>query len=261
MRALRILGALWRASLLTAMQYRSDFVLGLGMSLLWALWTLAPLFFVFEHTDTVAGWEWPQVLLVMAFFLGLRGLLDGVVDPNLRTLVERVRTGTLDFVLLKPADAQLLVSFSRVNPGSVGDVLGALAMVIWCLWRLGHVPSALEVAASLLCLAAGVLVLYSIWLMAAATSFWWVRVESLSYLLGALLDAGRWPVAVYRGWVRFVLTFVLPITLMTSYPALALMGLLEPAAAAWSAVAAVGFMVIGRLVWRAALSRYSSASS
>lgn len=260
MRVLRVLGALWRASLLTAMQYRGDFVLNTAMALLWAVWTLAPLVFVYGHTDEIAGWSYPQALLVLSFFLCLRGLLDGFVEPNLRQLVTRVRDGTLDFVLLKPADAQLLVSFSRVEPGRAADVLAAAALAAWCLRRLGHVPTPGQVAGALLCLAAGVLVLYSIWLLAASTSFWWVRVESLSYLLGALLDAGRWPAVVYRGWVRFVLTFVLPVTLMTSYPALALLGLLEPGAAAWAAAAAVAFTLGARFVWQRAVAHYTSAA-
>lgn len=258
---LRVVGALWRASLVTSMQYRGDFALNFVMGLLWSAWTVAPLLFVYEHTEAVAGWSYPEAMLVLAFFMALRGLLDAFVDPNLRHLVEQVRDGTLDFVLLKPADSQLLVSFGRVVPGRVADVAAALGVAVWSLDRLGHVPSPGQVVGALLCLLSGTLVLYSIWLVAAATSFWWVRVESLSYLLGAMLDAGRWPVSIYRGWVRFVLTFVVPVTLMSSFPAQALLGRLAPASAAWAAAAGVGFLALGRVVWRQALRHYTSASS
>jgi ABC-2 type transport system permease protein len=258
---LRVLGALWRASILTAVQYRSDFLLNAVMGLLWSAWTVAPLVFVYEHTQAVSGWSYPQALLVLSFFLCLRGILDGFIDPNLRHLVEQVRDGTLDFVLLKPADAQIMVSFGRIVPGRVVDVAAALGVAVWSLRRMGHVPGPAEVGGALLCLVSGVVVLYSIWLLAASTSFWWVRVESLSFLLGALLDAGRWPIVVYRGWIRVVLTFVLPVTLMTSFPALALQGALEPARAVWAVVAGVGFLALGRFVWRHALSHYTSASS
>lgn len=259
--ASRVVGALWRASLLTAMQYRGDFMLQAVMGLLWCFWTVTPLVFVFGHTESVAGWSYPQSMLVLAFFLFLKGLLEAFVEPNLRHLVAMVRDGTLDFLLLKPADAQILVSLGHLTPGRVVDLLAASGLAAWALRQVGHTPSFVELAAAAVCLVASVLILYSIWLMAAATSFWWVRVESLSFLLGAVLDAGRWPSSVYRGLVRVLLTFVVPVTLMTSFPALALQGLLEPAQVLGVVAGAAGFLGLSRFVWRRALARYTSASS
>jgi ABC-2 type transport system permease protein len=253
--------AMWRVSLLTALQYRGDFFLALLTGLAWAVWSILPLLFVFRHTDAIEGWSYPAALLVMSFFICLRALLDGFIEPNLRALVARVQDGSLDFVLIKPADSQVLVSFARFVPARLFDLFGSLVLAGWCLDRLGHIPSPGQILAALLCLLAGVAVLYSLWLMSAATTFFFVRVESLSYLLGALLDAGRWPAAVYRGWVRAVLTFVLPVTLMTTFPARALLGELDGASALWAAGAAVLFTGVARFVWLSALSRYTSASS
>jgi ABC-2 type transport system permease protein len=260
-RLLRTLGASWRVSLLTATQYRGDFLLTTLMSVGWAAWTILPLYFVYRQTPVVAGWTPWEALLVMAFFLLLRGVLDAFIEPNLRGLVEKVRDGTLDFVLLKPADAQVLVSFARLDPGRLVDILGATGLAGYALHRLGHVPSAGELGLAFVATLSGLAMLYALWLCAAATTFFWVKIESLSYLLGALLDAGRWPAAVYRGWLRLVLTFVLPVTLMTTVPAEALL-----ARAGWrpvviSAGLAVVFLWGSRRLWRFAVSRYTSASS
>jgi ABC-type uncharacterized transport system permease subunit len=51
-------------------------------------------------------------------------------------------------------------------------------------------------------------------------------------LLGAIVDAGRWPVGVYRGAARVLLTVIVPVALVTSGPAMALTGRLAPAFAA-----------------------------
>src|SRR5689334_24502825 len=48
--------------------------------------------------------------------------------------------------------------------------------------------------------------------------------RSLSYLFGSLFDAARWPITVFRGALRIVFTFVFPIALLTTYPAMALLG-------------------------------------
>jgi ABC-2 type transport system permease protein len=261
LRTLNALGASWRASLLTATQYRGDFVMTTLMAFVWSAWTVLPLFLVYQKTQSVAGWNAWEALLVMAFFLLLRGLLDAFIEPNLRGLVEKVRDGTLDFVLLKPVDAQVLVSFARIDPGQLTGVFSAVGLAVYALNRLGHVPGPLDVLLAFGAVLAGLGILYSMWLCAAATTFFWVRVESLSYLLGALLDAGRWPAAVYRGWLRLAFTFVLPVVLMTTVPAEALLARIGPGPVLMSLGLSATFLFLSRRLWRYALSRYTSASS
>ena len=261
MRMLVAVLASWRASILASLQYRLDFFLTSIMSVLFGLWTVAPLVLVYEYTEQVKGFRYHEALLVMSFFLLLRGLLDAFIEPNLQGLVAKVRQGTLDFTLLKPADSQVLVSFAVIAPGRLVDLLSAVALATYCLVALGKSPTPLQWAAAGVCVLSGVSILYSLWLVAAGTAFFWVKVESLTYLFGALLDAGRWPAAVYRGWLRFVLTFVLPITLMTSMPAEALLGVLEPEGLMTSLAVALVFLAGSRWFWRRAIGHYTSASS
>ena len=77
-------------------------------------------------------------------------------------------------------------------------------------------------------LALAVLILYSIWILVVSAAFWVVKVDNLSYLFGSLFDVGRWPISVLQaGRSALVFTFVFPIALMTTYPALALLGRLD----------------------------------
>src|SRR5207302_503764 len=77
-----------------------------------------------------------------------------------------------------------------------------------------------------------VVVLYSIWILAVSLAFWVVRLDNLSYLFNSLLDFGRWPVGIFKGFVRLFFTVVIPIALMTTYPAEALLGRLSTRTAA-----------------------------
>jgi len=65
------------------------------------------------------------MLVVLGWFVALKGVLEGTLSPSLMQVIEHVRKGTLDFVLLKPADAQLLVSLSKIEPWRLIDLLGA----------------------------------------------------------------------------------------------------------------------------------------
>jgi ABC-2 type transport system permease protein len=92
-------------------------------------------------------------------------------------------------------------------------------------------------------------------------AFWVIRIGNLTYLFNAIFDAGRWPIQVFRGFWRVLFTFVIPLGLMTTYPAMALLGKLESATALWALAGAAAFFAGSRLVFRRALRQYTSASS
>jgi len=250
-----------RMSAVTAMQYRADFLLKGIISLVWLGVALIPLVSVFHQRSSVRGWTFPEALVVVGWFSLMKGILEGAISPSLTSVVEHVRKGTLDFLLLKPADAQFLVSTAKFEPWRVMDMLGAVAVFGYAFHTLGHAPRPAAVAVALALLAVAISVLYALWILVVSASFWVVKVDNLSYLFGSLFDAGRWPIAVFRGALWFLFTFVFPLALMTSYPAMALLDRL-PATTAWVALAGgLGFAGVARLVWRRALAFYTSASS
>jgi hypothetical protein len=178
------------------------------------------------------------------------------LEPFLENVVE-----TLDFLLLKPADAQFLVSTAKFEPWRVMDLAGAVAVLAYAFHLLGHPPriQAVLLAGALLLVA--VLVLYALWILVVSAAFWVVKVDNLSYLFGSLFDAGRWPIAIFRGVLWFAFTFIFPLALMTSYPAMALLDRLDARTALAAVVGGLAFASVARLVWRRALGFYTSASS
>lgn len=260
-RYLRLLRTQFLMSASTAAQYRADFLLRGAMSLFWLLVTLTPLLVVFSKRQSVAGWTFPESLVVLGWFSLLKAVLEGAVSPSLLAVVEGVRTGSLDFVLLKPADAQFLVSTAKFEPWRVVDLAGALLLLAYAFNRLGRWPQPghLLVAGALLAMA--VLLLYSIWILVVSASFWVVRVDNLSYLFNSIFDAARWPVTVFRGVLRFVFTVVFPLALMTTYPAMALLGKLRAPTAAAALAGGLAFAGVARLIWTRAIRSYTSASS
>jgi ABC-2 type transport system permease protein len=209
----------------------------------------------------VAGWSFPEMLVVLGWFVALKGVLEGTLSPSLLQVIDHVRKGTLDFVLLKPADAQLLVSLSKIEPWRVTDLAGAAVIFAIAFHRIGHPPAArhLLLAAVLLC--AAVLVLYSIAIVVVSIAFVAVRVDNLLYLFQSVFDVARWPNSVFRGVLGILFTFVLPLALMTTYPALALLGKLTAQTAVAAIAGTLLFAAVARGIWKASIRRYTSASS
>jgi hypothetical protein len=102
MRYVFLLGLALRKSLTLAMQYRWDFVFSGALSLLWTASGLVPFYVAFHDRPPVEGWTYESALVVVAVFTLLRAVLDGAVNPSLLTVVDQIRMGTFDFVLLKP---------------------------------------------------------------------------------------------------------------------------------------------------------------
>jgi ABC-2 type transport system permease protein len=254
-----------RTATIGAMQYRADFVVRGLIALLWMAIALAPLIVVFGARQQVAGWTFPEALVVVAWFTLLKAILEGAVSPSLTAVVEHVRNGTLDFVLLKPADAQFLVSTAKFEPWRIIDLLGALGIFVYAFRLLGRAPHPAQILLALVFLVLATVTLYSIWILVVSAAFWVVKVDNLSYLFGSLFDAGRWPIdvfrGVFRGALRFTFTFIFPLALMTTYPAQALLGKLATSTAILALAGGAVFATASRLVWRRALAMYTSASS
>ena len=250
-----------RVSVMTSMQYRSDFIVEGLMSLYWIAWNLLPLTILYADRKAVAGWDYGSALVVIGWFMILRAIAEGIITSSLVETVERIRSGAFDYVLLKPADAQFLVSTSRLSPWRVVDLLGGVAVVVYAFTVLGRAPGAGDVAAGLALLVAGAAAMYSLWLMAAAASFWVVRMDNLTYLLGAIFDTARWPVQIFRGALRLVFTFVIPLAIMTTYPAMAILGRLDLATALGCLGGCLVLLGVSRAIWQIAIRSYTSASS
>src|SRR5438477_7758185 len=165
MRYLRLLSLELRLSLSLGMQYRWNFIVDGLVSLLWTALGLVPLYVAFHDRPPIAGWTYERALFVLGWFTLLKGVLDGAVNPSLLLVVDQIRQGTLDFVLLKPADAQFLVSTARFELWKALDAIAALAIFVFASRLSGHVPSLAGVLLSLCLLGCAVLVLYSLWIM------------------------------------------------------------------------------------------------
>ena len=261
MRYLRLFLLQLRMSLALGMQYRVNFVIDGALSLLWTAVGVVPLYVAFHARGPIQGWTYEGALVVMGWFTLLKGILDGAVNPSLTAVVEHIRQGTLDFILLKPADAQFLVSTAKYEPWKVIDLAVAVGILVWAFQRLHRVPGALDVALSLLLLASAVVVLYSLWILVIAAAFWVVRLDNLSYLFNSIFDFARWPSSVFRGATRIVFTFVIPLAIMTTYPAEALLGTLDARTAVLSLCGSAAFALAARAVWTKAIGHYTSASS
>ncbi|WP_298821011.1 ABC transporter permease [Chloroflexus sp.] len=250
-----------RVGILNELQYRVNFFFQILESAIALLTALISLALVFRHTTMLAGWQPAELLVVMGIYGLMSGIVQAVIQPNMVRLARDVFDGRLDYILTKPVDAQLLISIREWQVWRFTNVgLGLLVAGVGMIWgQIGFdVWQALLFVGMLLC---GILALYSFWLILTSTSFIIVQIENLINLFEGLFAAGRWPVSIYPGWLRVLLTFVVPVAFAVTVPAEALTARLTGATLVLAVGVSVGLFVIARLCWRWGLSRYSGASA
>lgn len=257
----RLMYHYFRVGALNELQYRVNFLVQLLQSAIALGVGLAGLGVVFSHTTDLGGWTRPELLAVMGVHTLMLGLINAVIEPNMQRLMNDVQQGTLDYALTKPADAQVLVSVRELRLWSLLDViLGAIVLGV-ALAQLGGQLGLWQTLGFAVALLLGGLMIYSLWLMVTTVAFWVVRVDNILNLFEGLYAAGRWPVGIYPGWLRGLLTFLVPVAFAVTVPAEALTGRLTAATLGLAAAIAGGLLLLARLVWRMGLRRYAGASA
>jgi ABC-2 type transport system permease protein len=261
MNILRLLSAFFKINLQMALAYRADTLVNILLNLMWLGWELLGLNIIFNNTTSLGGWGLGELIALLGVFRLVNALMAALIWPNTEKFNASVRDGTLDYTLLQPVDSMFLVTFSRMTIWRVWDLLLGAGLIVAGIRMSGGSVTAPNLVSFLFLAVSGSVILYSLWIVLIAATFWFVKFDNNVTILQALLDTGRYPATVYPFWLRLIVTFVVPIAVATTVPLQALRGDLSP----WQVlmflvIGAASFLVAGR-VWKAGVRKYSGASS
>jgi ABC-2 type transport system permease protein len=261
MRALRLSWLFFKVGAMNELQYRVNFVLELLQSVLYLGVGLVTLALVYSHTDSLNGWSEDELLAVLGIQILMGGIIHAVIQPNMVRLMEEVRDGKLDHALTKPEDAQLLVSVREVRIWQAVDVLVGAVVLGVALSRLQGELGLTDVLAFAITLVLGGLMIYCFWLAITTVAFWVVRMEHVLELFEGVYQAGKWPVGIYPTWLRFGLSFIVPIAFAVTVPAESVTSRLDWQTLTLAVAVAAVLFVLTRWFFRAGVRRYSGASA
>jgi ABC-2 type transport system permease protein len=254
----KVLGSFWKSSLDAELEYRSNFFIAALASLGNIGGSVFSLTLFYRGGGGFPDWTFDQGLVVLGLFTIFSGIVATILSPNLSRIVQHVTLGTLDFVLLKPLDAQLQVSLRVISPWGAPDLAFGTALI--AVGAVRSSASVADVAVTCVPLVAGALILYGLWFLVATTAIWFTKIYNATEVLRGLLDAGRFPIAAYPAAYRFVFTFVVPVAFLTTIPAEALLGRARTSFFVGGAALAVVLFVAARAFWRFSLKSYTGAS-
>lgn len=277
---LRIFFAFARNSLIRDMTFRSNFLLDCVSSLSWLLMNLGFYLIVFHHVQSIGlntGWGRNEFFVFLATTWLINSLIQAFLMPNAQEFSELIRTGGLDFALLKPVDTQFLISFRKVEWSALSNFVFGIIILVYALVQLSSrteppwVFQPLVLVLYIFYICCGVAILYSLMICLAATSIWLGRNQSLYDFWFYITNFSRYPADIYQGgWgvpLWYLFTFIVPVLVVVNVPARILAQPLVPTQswewglAVFALLATVLSLLLSRLVFLRALRSYASASS
>ena len=267
-------------SLIRELSFRTNFILDIVSSMGWTAMNIGFYLIVFAHANSIGastGWGRYEFFV----FLGTTWIINSVVQaffmPNAEEFSELIRTGGLDFAMLKPIDTQFLISFRKVSWSALSNLFVGIAIGTWGLSHLLYRQSPdwhlywYSIPLYLFYILCGIVILYSLMISLAATSIWLGRNQSLYDFWFYITNFSRYPMEIYaRGWglpLYYIFTFVVPVLVVVNVPARILAQPIVPATNQdWALVAFTLFATMvsfsaSRWIFRQSLLSYRSASS
>jgi ABC-2 type transport system permease protein len=276
----QVLGTFARNSLIRNMMFRANFVVECLSSITWTMMNLGFYLLIFRYTDSIGagtGWGQWEFFAFLATTMLINSLVQALFMPNCEDISELIRTGGLDFALLKPIDTQFLISLEKIDWSSLANFFAGLVLLGVSLVQMTsrpHDPLVLHAwmpplyAFYVLC---GVAMLYSLMISLSATSIWLGQNRSLYDFWFYITNFSRYPMEIYQGrWgtpLRRFCTFILPVLLVVNVPARIIARPVSPHGetvwplAALALVATLASLLASRGIFLAALRSYRSASS
>ncbi len=261
MRAVRLFWTFARIGALNELQYRANLLIQLVESAITLATGLVVLALVFNQVEELNGWSHAELLAVMGVYTLVGGIIGTFIQPNMERLIADVRQGTLDYVLTKPDDSQVLISVREIRIWHLVDVVLGIVILVLAAREIPGTLGPTGMLAFLVALGLGASMVYCFWLILTTAAFWIVRMDEIVDLFSGVYQAGRWPVSIYPEWLRLGLTFLVPIAFAVTVPAEALTGRLTPEVLGLAALFAIGLLLGTRLLWRRGVRRYSGASA
>ena len=261
MHALKLISTFFKVNVQMAMAYRADTLVNILLNLMWLGWELLTLNIIFSNTETLGGWGFGELIALLGVFRLVNTMMIALIWPNTEKFNQSIRDGSMDYTILQPVSSMFLVTFSRINVWRIWDILLATVLIVVGVNMAGDVATPFSIASFVLLTISGTTVIYSLWIVLIALTFYFTKFDNNVTILQALLDSGRYPVSVYPVWLRIIVTFLIPIAVATTIPLQALRQELNtPQILMFMGIGIASFIVASQ-VWKRGLKQYSGASS
>ena len=250
-----------RFSFSRAMEFRLDFYFRILMDVAFYVVNLAFFAVIYRHTSMLGGWDLDQIYVFVCGFLLVDAIHMTVFSNNMWWLPIFINRGDLDYYLVRPVSSLFFLSLRDFAANSFINLIIAAGLLVWALARYPYPFGAGALLSYLGFLMGGALVYYLLHVSFLIPVFWIQSHRGLGELFFGLTKLIERPHQVYLGWVRVLLSTILPFVVIASVPAHVLFDGISTTHVAHVGLVIAGLFAFVSWFWGRGLAAYSSASS
>lgn len=218
MRYLKLYATYAKLSLMSKLVYRVNAIIGVIAFLFTEATSLLTLYFLVSQVPSIDGYTIYHIGLLFGLTNMAVGIDHLLTDKLWNVAYFEVKLGKLDHMFLRPLPVLFQVIASEVQLEALGELIIAIALIIFCgshLTIVGGVWSILFMILGIICAA---IIITSFKIMVASFAFKFKRSGPLLQFIYNFSGFTKYPLTIYPKFIRVILTFIIPLGLCLFYP-------------------------------------------
>ncbi len=210
-------------------------------------------------TKAIAGYT----LWEIVFFYATFNLLDALPQfffRNVYRFRQQVLNGYFDNLLIKPLPSLFHPLFGGSDVLDLFILIASIFFIVFAGIRIGNITF-FNTMAYLILLTNGFLIATGFHIFVLGSGILTTAVDNTVMLYRDLTQMGRLPIEVYQEPLRGIITFVVPVGIMMSFPPKVFLGSLSWQGIGIALLVGAGALMFSIRFWKYALKHYTSASS
>ena len=222
------------------------------------LFFLGFLVILVNKTKVLAGYNiWEVSLFYLTF-----NLIDSITQMLFRDVYrfrQLILTGSFDLLLVKPMNSLFRVLFGGTDLLDLITLFPFIFSIIFIMTKISTITYT-GVIFYIILLINSMLIATSFHIMVMALAVLTSEIDHAIMIYRDFATMGRIPIDIYQEPFRSLVTFIIPVGIMMSFPVKALIGSLYFNTLVSSLITGIGLFLISLTVWNFALRRYTSAA-
>lgn len=213
------------------------------------------IYFLVSRTSALQGYSTLEALSVLMTFEIITSI-GGMIFREVYRFRPLVISGGLDGILTKPYHPFTKILFGGFDIMDM-MILIMQAVIMGVIIYLGGY-SFIYILLFVALIANAMLIFTGFHILALSMGIMTTTVDQALMILRDIIETGRFPIEIYSEPIRWIITFVIPVGVMMTFPSKGLFGLLSLQGVLFSFFLGISFITLNLYLWRYALKRYQS---
>lgn len=243
------------------LEYPTNLIFGVLATVMWHLPGFFLIWIITDKMPVFSGWSRNELLLLYGLSVFGDGVQHFLFEAFWSFGNQYIRSGSFDRLLIRPVNELFQIAGSRIDIDGLGGLLFGLFLTVFSLNLLDidiTVVTILQVILALLCSA---IIYCSLNLLTACSAFWVIDNTPVTFGVFQMHSLNKFPTSLYPQWLRLIITWIIPTSFATFYPATMLLNKNVTTISYFALPFCISFLFISYLVWNLGVKRYQGTGS